>query len=115
MPQPLLYELHWLPVRQSISFKILPFVFKAIHGLSPTSLRELVSIKRSGNYNLRSSSDVLLLATQNYRSGVTLGDRSFQVAAPALWIVLPREIRSITDLGIFKCHLKTHLFREAFY
>ena len=46
---------------------------------------------------------------------ITLGDRSFQVAAPALWNVLPREIRSITDLGIFKCHLKTHLFREAFY
>ena len=30
---PLLYGLHWLPVRQRISFKILLFVFKAIHGL----------------------------------------------------------------------------------
>ena len=49
---PLLYELHWLPVRQRISFKILLFVFKAIHGFAPTYLRELVSIKRSGNYNL---------------------------------------------------------------
>ena len=112
---PLLYELHWLPVRQRISFKILLFVFKAIHGFAPTYLRELVSIKRSGNYNLRSSSDGLLLATPSYRSRVTLGDRSFQVAAPALWNVLPREISSITDLGIFKRHLKTHLFREAFY
>ena len=45
---PLLYELHWLPVRQRISFKILLFVFKAIHGFAPTYLRELVSIKRSG-------------------------------------------------------------------
>ena len=107
--------LHWLPVRQRISFKILLFVFKAIHGFAPTYLRELVSIKRSGNYNLRSSSDGLLLATPTYRSRVTLGDRSFQVAAPALWNVLPREIRSITDLGIFKRHLKTYLFREAFY
>ena len=62
-----------------------------------------------------SSSDGLLLVTPTYRSRVTLGDRSFQVAAPALWNVLPREIRSITDLGIFKCHLKTQLFREAFY
>ena len=112
---PLLYELHWLPVKQRISFKILLFVFKAIHGFPPTYLRELVSTKRSRNYNLRSSSDGLLLATPTYRSRVTLGDRSFQVAAPALWNVLPREIRSITDLGIFKCHLKTHLFREAFY
>ncbi|CAH3036711.1 unnamed protein product [Pocillopora meandrina] len=49
------------------------------------------------------------------RNRVTLGDRSFQVAAPVLWNVLPREIRSITDRGIFKCHLKTHLFKEAFY
>ena len=44
----LLYELHWLQVRQRISFKILLFVFKAIHGFAPTYLRELVSIKRSG-------------------------------------------------------------------
>ena len=42
-------------------------------------------------------------------------ETSFQVAALALWNVLPREIRSITDLGIFKCDLKTHLFKEAFY
>ena len=105
---PLLCELHWLPVRQRISFK-------AIHGFAPTYLRELVSIKRSGNYNLRSSSDGLLLATPSYRSRVTLGDRSFQVAALALWNILPGEIRSITDLGIFKRHLKTHLFSEAFY
>ena len=69
---PLLYELHWLPVRQRISFKILLFVFKAIHGFAPTYLRELVSIKRSGNYNLRSSLDGLLLATPTYRSRVTL-------------------------------------------
>ena len=97
----LLYELHWLPVRQRISFRFY-YLF-----LTPSM--------DSGNYNLRSSSDSLLLATPTYRSRVTLGDRSFQVAAPALWNVLPREIRSITDLGIFKCHLKTHLFREAFY
>ena len=43
---PLLYELHWLPVRQRISFTILLFVFKAIHGFEPTYSRELVSIKR---------------------------------------------------------------------
>ena len=48
---PLLYELHWLPVRQLISFKILQFVFKAIHGFAPTYLREIVSIKRLENYN----------------------------------------------------------------
>ena len=75
---PLLYELHWLPVRQRISFKIVLFVFKAIYGFAPTYLREreLVSIKRSRNYNLRSSSDGLLLATPTYRSRVTLQGRN---------------------------------------
>ena len=64
---------------------------------------------------LRTTSGNHGFLTATYRSRVTLGDRSFQVAAPALRNVLPREIRSITDLGIFKRHLKTHLFREAFY
>ena len=99
----------------ALVFRFYYLLFKAIHGFAPTYLRELVSIKRSGNYNLRSSTDGLLLAMPTYRSRVTLGDRSFQVAALALWNVLPRETCSITDLGIFKGHLKMHLFREAFY
>ena len=44
---PLLCELLWLPVRQGISFKIVLFVLKAIHGIAPTYLRELVLIKSS--------------------------------------------------------------------
>ena len=64
---------------------------------------------------LRTTSGNHGFLTPTYRGRVTSGDRSLQVAAPALWNVLPREIRSITDLGIFKRHLKTHLFREAFY
>ena len=40
---PLLIELHWLPVRQRIVFKILLYTFKALHGATPTYLTELVS------------------------------------------------------------------------
>ena len=111
---PLLYGLHWLPVRQRISFKILLFVFKAIHGFAPTFLRELVSIKRLGNYNLRSSSDGLLFATPTYRSRVTLGDIIPGRSSGTLECITAWDF-SITDLGIFRCHLKTHLFKEAFY
>ena len=35
---PLLIELHWLPVRQRIIFKILLYTFKALHGAAPTYL-----------------------------------------------------------------------------
>ena len=40
---PLLIELHWLPVRQRIVFKILLYTFKALHGATPTYLTELIS------------------------------------------------------------------------
>ena len=39
----LLIELHWLPVRQRIVFKILLYTFKALHGVTPMYLTELIS------------------------------------------------------------------------
>ena len=39
---PLIIELHWLPVRQRIVFKILLYTFKAHHGATPTYLTELI-------------------------------------------------------------------------
>ena len=55
-----------------VDFSSLLFVFKAIHGIASTYLRDLVSIKRPGNFNLRFFSDSLLLAKPTYRSRVTL-------------------------------------------
>ena len=44
----------------------------------------------------------------------TLGDRSFQIAAPALWNSLPASVRDIDNVLVFKRTIKTHLFRKAF-
>ena len=68
---PLMYELHWLPLKQRIHFKILLFAFKAIHGIAPTYIQNLVSLKSQGTYNLRSSSGILLAAL-TFRTKVTL-------------------------------------------
>ena len=106
-------RLHWLPLKQRIHFKILLFVFKAIHGVAPTYVQNLVSLKSQGTYNLRSSGGILL-ASSTFRSTVTLSDRSFQVAAPKLWNALPRELRDIANLHPFKSNLKTYLFKFAY-
>jgi hypothetical protein len=34
-------QLHWLPVRERIKYKVLVFTFKAIHGLAPQYIDEL--------------------------------------------------------------------------
>ena len=41
-------------------------------------------------------------------------DGSFAAAAPTLWNVLPQEIRQSQNINVFKCLLKTHLFRLAY-
>ena len=85
------YELHWLPLKQRIHFKM---TFKATHAIEPTYIQNLVSWKSQGAYNLRSSGQIFL-ASPTLRTEVTLGDRSFQVAASKLWNTLPRELRDI--------------------
>ena len=108
-----MYELHGLPLKQRFHFKILLFAFKAIHGIAPTYIQNLVSLESQGTYNLRSSGGILL-ASSTFRTKVTLGDRSFQVAAPKLWNALPRELRDIPNLHTFKSNLKTYLFKFAY-
>ena len=53
--RPVLRRLHWLPVKQRIIFKILLLTFKAVHGLAPSYICELVEIKQPTR-ELRSSS-----------------------------------------------------------
>ena len=101
---PLLRGLHWLPVKARIEFKILLITFKAIHGLAPKYLCDLLTFK-SSLYNLRSSESILL-SMPAVRSK-TLGDGAFMVAAPRLWNSLPKELRAITNVNSFKPHIKT--------
>ncbi len=59
---PILTSLHWLPVKQRIEFKIVVFVFKALRGLAPTYLSDLLRCHnpsralRSGNLGVLCSS-----------------------------------------------------------
>ena len=111
---PLFYELHWLPIKYRIEFKILLITFKILNFLAPTYLSSLISHRLPSKYNLRNSSDKFLLSYPLFKSKATLGDRSFTCAAPKLWNVLPLDIRSATTVSSFKAKLKTHLFRRAF-
>ena len=108
---PALYQLHWLPVQHRVHFKILILTFKAIHGLAPKYIIELINIKLRSIYNLRSNQSLLLDPPKGL---VTLGDRSFSAAAPYLWNSLPAELRDFQSLAIFKFKLKTYFFFAAF-
>ena len=78
---PLLIELHWLPVRQRIVFKILLYTLKALHGATPTYQTELISpyVPRR---SLRSA-DQLLLEQPTHKLKL-IGLRAFSVCTPYL-------------------------------
>lgn len=108
---PLLKELHWLPVKLRIEFKLLCHVHSCVHGTAPQYLSELLPLHRPVR-SLRSSSR-LLVSLPGYHDNTNkkrLGARSFRSCAPTLWNKLPRSLQEISSLAAFKRRLKTHLF-----
>jgi len=57
---PILKQLHWLPVDSRIKYKILLLTFKALHGLAPSYITEMLQPYRPSR-SLRSASKRLLI------------------------------------------------------
>ena len=108
---PVLKDLHWLPIKQRISFKVLLLTYKALNSMAPKYISDFLSQYRPGRA-LRSSSK-MLLRVPSYKFK-TYGSRSFSYMAPHLWNELPDSIRHSPSLATFKSRLKTYLFNEAF-
>ena len=95
---PTLIDLHWLPIRHRIVFKIVLLVYKSLNAKAPSYLSDLLSHRRS-SYSLRSVSKGDL--EEPYSKMRTYGDRSFGVCAPRLWNSLPLSIRRSLFVDIF--------------
>ena len=108
--QPVLKSLHWLPVKQRITFKILLLTFHAINKSGPSYLSDLITLYKPP-CSLRSEDRFLLVESKTSRS---YGDRAFSVAGPRLWNALPESLRKEDSLNSFKHQLKTFLFKVAY-
>jgi hypothetical protein len=108
---PLLKKLHWLPVQQRIEYKIILLTFRALNGLAPPYIMDLLS-RYMPSRTLRSMNGNLL-KSHTYKCKA-FGGRSFSSVAPNLWNGLPSSLRAISDEQAFKRALKTHLFKITF-
>ena len=79
---------------------MLILVFKAINGLAPNYISNLVNILCPSKYLLCRKNEILLEPYKG-KTKKTLGDRAFAVAAPRLFSSLPREIRHETCFNTF--------------
>ena len=114
---PVFKELHWLPVDRRIEYKILLYAYKALNGLAPEYLCNMVELYAPDRV-LRSASHNLLVVPRGKHC--QYGMRTFAMAAATLWNSLNvrdrgNRIRGGPSLESFKSNLKTLLFKEHFY
>ena len=83
---PVLVDLHWLPVDYRVKFKLLWLTYKALHGLAPTYLSNLL---------------------QQYSSPRSPHSTEHK----SLW--LPLSLGQSASLNVFKANLKTYVFKLA--
>ena len=108
---PLLVDLHWLPVIERINYKVLLTVFKALNGLGPSYISELLVPYKPAR-SLRSSGKGLLFIPKARLK--CFGDKCFSTYAPKLWNSLPLALRNAASVSIFKDKLKTFLFTRHY-
>ena len=84
VPKFRLRDLHWLPVRQLIDFKIILITFKILNNMATSYLSSLICVATPSRYSLRSSCDGTLFRFPPMKSSKTLGDCTFMFAAPKL-------------------------------
>ncbi|KAI5623477.1 hypothetical protein C0J50_17264, partial [Silurus asotus] len=104
---PVLISLHWLPNKSCIDYKILLLTYKALNGLAPQYLSELL-YQYDPSHLLRSKGAGYLLVPQIMKT--TTGGRSFSYKAPQLWNSLPTSVWDSDTVSVFKSRLKTYLF-----
>jgi hypothetical protein len=113
---PVLKSLHWLRVKERITYKVLSLAYKSITTSNPGYMSELVAVQEPGATR---SSKLVTLQRPTIPSRSKLCNRSFRHAVPQIWNSLPAHLRRPSSDASsqpaltrdqFHKHLKTYLF-----
>ena len=105
-------ELHILPIRFYVLYKISLIVFKCVHGSAPDYLKDLIVLSQPqiGLHTSNRANHLVPLPFPKYCKV----SNAFRYSAPTVWHNLPPTIRSATSLSNFKSSLKAHYFNLAY-
>jgi hypothetical protein len=100
-----LKELHRLPIRYRIKFKVLLLVlYKCLNGLGPDYLMPLFKYDYVAH-------TIQLIEPRIFSQ---CGERFFHRVGPKMWNELRLDLHTCSSLDSFKVALKTHLHKQAF-
>ena len=102
-------QLHWLPVRHRMTYKIVMLVYKSVRGHAPAYLASYLSPTSTLARRALRSADTATLVIPRTRT--KFGDRSFAVSGPVIWNSLPAYLRdSSLTFNTFGSQLETYQF-----
>jgi len=107
-----LRELHWLPIRERVKFKVACLVRQSLSGQAPLYLADdCCLVSDSTRCSLRSADISTCVVPRTLSSYVT---KTFAAVGPSLRNSLPVQLHN-PDIayGLFRRQLNGHLFREA--
>ena len=107
-------QLHWLPIRQRIDFKIATLVYKSLNQLAPQYLLDMLHFASDDPVLSKNRSAANGQLMQEQWQTVNYGKRNFYYSAPCVWNSIPADIRQQRSLIVFKSKLKTFLFKKAY-
>ena len=124
---PALHSLHWLKIRERITYKVISLTYNTLQTAKPAYLARLVTVQPPRSTR---SSNVVTLSRPPLppsSSCKKILDRSFSYTAPRLWNDLPPNLRhpkpvsdtcSAASIALsrktFHSKLKTHLFQASY-
>ena len=115
---PLLKELHWLPIRSRIKFKLGLLTYKTLKTGFPAYLKCYVNLYSSARNTRLSDPSQVMLNTPFYdrktHKNFSYLESSFSYTAPRLWNSFPSVVRSAPSSKSFRSRLKGHLFGLEF-
>ena len=104
---------HILPIEQRILFKVCLLTHKAVHGLSPGYIKELVEVEVSADLGTSTRSktpgDCFKLKIPKMSKN-KFDARRFSNYAPVTWNCLPFRLRRLDNTESFKRMLKNYLY-----
>ena len=96
-------ELKWLSIENRHKMHIAIMTFKALHGLTPTYIKQIITVSENKTYSLRSNSKCLL---SHFRHNSEYMKQSFKFLSLLCWNSLPETVRNTSSLSSFKYKCK---------
>ena len=109
---PMLQSLHWLPMRDRITYKLNCLCHKCLNDCAPAYVCDCLQ-HYTPSRTLRSAADSQMFKVPRTKLS-SAGERAFTFSGPSAWKDLPKNLRELTSHESFKKQLKTHLFQSTY-